>query len=442
MRLALACLLALMLARPAGAADWTCDRSPIAVLGARLWDGTAFAERDVLVANGRIGAVLPRGSAIPSGTRSIDARGHTLLPGLVDAHSHYFHGGESAPPAMRDDPVGKLGPALAAQHLSSGVTRVRIHLFDLDRGPALMRAAEDDCYPAPRLRLGGPGLFGGDPARDGTQAWGVRDVADARAKLRRLREGGAQWVALHNLELFDRALLHDVVAAARAEGIKLMAEADTVARAALALEIGADSIEYIYGDETALYPPAFLAAARARQVPFVPILGFYVAFPGRIENPRFLADRHFLGLSPAERAFFEAAVAREHSPATKVVWNLATMRRKLSQLAAAEVPLAMGTDVGGPYHADALWVEMASWRREGVGVTRILEAATAGGGRLWGDPQAGRITVGAPADFLLYRGDPRRDGFDVGRVSTVAKGGVLFVENGAWVGPPIAPLPR
>lgn len=46
----------------------------------------------------------------------------------------------------------------------------------------------------------------------------------------------------------------------------------------------------------------------------------------------------------------------------------------------------------------------------------------------------GRLAVGARADFVLYRGDVEQGRFDQGRVLAVGKEGVLFVEDGRWIG--------
>src|SRR5690606_5071778 len=60
---------------------------------ARVFDGEAVHERtDVLVENGRIARIGPRLEA-PAGAVVVDAAGKTLLPGLIDAHTHTFGDG-------------------------------------------------------------------------------------------------------------------------------------------------------------------------------------------------------------------------------------------------------------------------------------------------------------------------------------------------------------
>ena len=59
-----------------------------AIRNVRVFDGErTIARTDVIVAGGTIAAV---GGPVPRGAAEIDGTGHTLLPGLIDAHTHAF----------------------------------------------------------------------------------------------------------------------------------------------------------------------------------------------------------------------------------------------------------------------------------------------------------------------------------------------------------------
>ncbi|HWW95937.1 MAG TPA: hypothetical protein VN375_21380, partial [Vicinamibacteria bacterium] len=61
---------------------------PFVIRNARVFDGQRLVSaEEVLVENGRIRAV-GKGLTTPRGTAEIDARGETLLPGLIDSHTH------------------------------------------------------------------------------------------------------------------------------------------------------------------------------------------------------------------------------------------------------------------------------------------------------------------------------------------------------------------
>jgi imidazolonepropionase-like amidohydrolase len=64
-----------------------------------------------------------------------------------------------------------------------------------------------------------------------------------------------------------------------------------------------------------------------------------------------------------------------------------------------------------------------------------LQAITVNGAKVLADDDVGTIRPGARADFLLYRGAMDRAEFDARKVTHVAKGGVLYVRDGQWVGP-------
>src|SRR6185295_10730772 len=82
----LAVALALTWSATASAAEATVK--PIAITNVRIFDGTRLIPRGTVVIKGRtIAAVGPR-VAVPAGAEVIDGKGATLLPGLIDGHTH------------------------------------------------------------------------------------------------------------------------------------------------------------------------------------------------------------------------------------------------------------------------------------------------------------------------------------------------------------------
>src|SRR5918997_1645746 len=67
---------------------------PVAIVGGTLIDGTgraAIEDAVIVFQNGRIQDVGERGEvALPAKAQTIDARGKTILPGLIDGHCHYW----------------------------------------------------------------------------------------------------------------------------------------------------------------------------------------------------------------------------------------------------------------------------------------------------------------------------------------------------------------
>ena len=85
--------------------------------------------------------------------------------------------------------------------------------------------------------------------------------------------------------------------------------------------------------------------------------------------------------------------------------------------------------------ADAIWWELETWRQLGVPVPEILRAATLTGASLLRRKDLGRLEPGARGDLLLYRGKIEDGPLGVERVRLVAKGGVVFVDEGRSVEP-------
>jgi len=90
---------------------------PIAIVGGTLIDGTGrppLVDAAVVVQDGRFLAVGKRGEvSLPQGAEVIDAKGKTILPGLIDGHCHlrdwmgevYLHFGVLTCPSISNNPV-------------------------------------------------------------------------------------------------------------------------------------------------------------------------------------------------------------------------------------------------------------------------------------------------------------------------------------------------
>lgn len=424
----------------------SCHRAPLVITRATLWTAEGLVENsEVLFASGRVAAVGKSGAvARPPGAQVIDASGDTLLPGLIDAHAHLvFPGG--APKEIRDDPRRPEFSITAKQLLRSGVTTARIHLWDLVDGPAFRRQAEGDCFPSPRLQIGGPGFIGGAPELAREIVWGVNGAEDIRRKIEQTRSAGAQWVAIHDLYKFAAGQVEGIVAEARRAGLRVMAAGDDPAAIRQALEVGVDSIEYLDRTTAEPYSKELLARMKERGAALflVPPIGYYHRYFEFRRNAGLLDDPILTEFMPAALGAhllndLRAQRSRPHPPpGERIERSFASLPVKFRQLYDAGLNVVIGTDCGSPanFQADSIWWELENWRKLGVAPVEAIGAATMRGAALLRLPDAGAIKVGARADFVLYKGGLARGGFDVRRVRYVAKGGTLFVKDGRWVGP-------
>lgn len=416
-----------------------CDRSPILVRGAMLWSPEGTARRDVLFRDGRVAEVAPPGRIRrTSNTRVIDGAGQTLLPGLIDLHLHFV-----LPGGLPAGTAPEREHAIAArQLLMSGVTGGRLHLAGLADAAALKAEGADPCAAVPRLQAGGPGMGGGVPEVDARQYRGVRSPEDAAAKVREIARAGLDWVAIHDAARFAPGELEAIASAARGAGLRLMGAADRPGDLEALLAIRPDTLDYIDRTDAPAYPPALVArAAAGGDIAWVPLVGYsHRAFALRVQRGRADAPSHFAFMTEPERAHVRAAaqaVLAQRDGLANPLRAFPALGAKLAQLRNARVLVAMGTDVGSPvhFHSGGIWWELETWRVLGALPGEALRAATETGARVLREPRWGHLGVGANADFVLYRGRIDQGGFDAGRVLAVAKGGVLFVADGEWVGP-------
>jgi outer membrane protein assembly factor BamB len=413
--------------------------SALVITHATLVEGrTLAADREIVISGGRVVASGRSGRLRrPAGSRVIDAKGDTLIPGLIDAHVHLYELGGPSPREMYTAPRENSFPITGRQLLRSGVTTARVHLFDSVNGPALKRDAAADCYPSPRLQIGGPGMTGGQPSMAGSYFTGYTDLDDARAKLSAMKAAGADWVALHGLDRFAGKDLEAIAGEARRVGLRIMAEGDPASRASRALDIGADSIEYLDRGDGGGYSAELIERLKKSNAYLVPPVGYFNRIVEMRRDPA-LAD------SPLLTEFMPAAVASgvrdrlrewlgKPNPMEQVIGRV---NERFLQLTRAGVKIAAGTDCGSPgnFQVDAIWWELETRRRLGLTPLQALEAATGAGAGLLKADDIGHLRPGARGDFVLYRGAIDAGPLDVGRVRTVAKGGVLFVDEGKWTG--------
>jgi imidazolonepropionase-like amidohydrolase len=373
----------------------------------------------VLVENGLIHWIRPSGDELDPGAQdgleTIDASGCTIVPGLVDGHSHLTLPGGAHWIERIDDPPDVL--ARVAEHnahllTSAGVRwardvgspRVVDPVDGRRRGLALGvrdRWRDRAGYPYVRAagtwldRAGtlGPALHTVE-ARDSDElvANAVGQLDDGADLLKLYLDGPEQGVSPWTADEVRR-----VVDLAHARGVRVTAHASDLAGATAGVHGGVDSIEH--GDEL----DAALAAEMARRGTFlVSTLGVmhsWLTFGRTTTIARFASD-------DGRRRIADRLAKAEES--TRVA-------------RAAGVAIACGTDFGG----GSLRANQLAWQIEalvaaGLEPWEALAAATWRGGELLGEPAAGTIHEGGPADFFLIHGDPLSDAAALWRVWRVA----------------------
>ncbi|HYC92540.1 MAG TPA: CIA30 family protein [Thermoanaerobaculia bacterium] len=382
---------------------------------ARVFDGTRVLEAtDVLVRDGRIAGV-GKSLAAGEGAEVVDASGKTLLPGLIDAHTHSW------------------GDALE-QALLFGVTTALDQFTEASMASTL-RAEQKAGNVATRADLFSAGTLVTAPKGHGTQ-FGVPiptitapDQAQAFVDAR-IAEG-SDWIKIVyddgepygiDLPTVSVPTMRAVIAAAHKRNKLAVVHIGTLAGARAAIEAGADGLVHLFVDRD---PDPELGRFAAKHGAFVvPTLVILKSITGVPGGASLVDDRHLAPyLSATARGGLTAAFPRRpDAPAVIYAGAEATVRA----LAAAGVPLLAGSDAPNPgtVHGAALHRELELLVSAGLTPLQALAAATSAPAKAFRLDDRGRIAKGLRADLVLVDGDPAKDITATRAIAGVWKGGV------------------
>jgi len=373
-------------------------------------DGSpATPEAALLVRDGRIAyAGAARGCPpVPADARRIDARGGTIMPGLVEAHFHptYFNVA-----ALEDldikypvEYVTLLAAVNAKLALECGYTSARSggSLFNIDVW--LKKAIENDLIPGPRLASSGReicgvgGLMDWNPdyrkiGMDGLVLL-INGPDEARSAVRKLVKDGVEWVKTyptgdaaapdtndHHTLCMTFEEMHAVVATAHNHKLKVTGHCRANAGIKNALRAGYDAIEHgTFMDAEAL------DLLLSRNVPMVPALQFELASVQRgreFKLPQAVIDGH--------QETLEAG-----AESSRMVLK-------------AGGCIGLGGDYGFAWNPHGDYAKEITFFVRYVGFTpmQAITCATRSGARIMGsESEVGTLTAGKLADVLVVDGD-------------------------------------
>ncbi len=375
-----------------------------------LADGTSERLRhdvSLLAVDGRIAWIRPADDEGPLPTGDppvvVDAHGSTMVPGLVDGHAHVTLPGGASWIARIDDPVEDL--LAAAEHNARLLGRAGVRWIRDVGSPRVARtgAAGERALAldvrdrwrgrrdVPYIRAAGTWLM--QPGTLPTTRVVVAESGEALLAAAAVQlADGADLLKLYldgrvpGEPPWPLAAVERVVALAHARGARVTAHSGSLEGARLGVEAGIDAIEHGFVLDAAV------AAEMARRGTFLvstlTVFRSWVSYAATTLLPRFTDNEARSGIAARrERADESVRLAR-----------------------AAGVPIATGTDFGGgSSRANQLAWEVEALVGAGLEPWEALAAATWRGGELLGEPEAGRLREGGPADVVLVHGDPLSD---------------------------------
>ena len=400
-------------------------------------NGISVPGQTVIIVNDRIDRIGGQGKPdIPAGARIIDGHGLTLMPGLVDAHVHYFD-----------------GPVFGRLMIANGVLLVRDTGMpneyilplrdDLNRGGIL----------GPEMITTGA-ILDGDPPLIPSISMGIKTPGQGRAAVRNQAEAGVDMIKVYSR--LDRDVFLAIVDEAHKYGLKVVAHLPESVYLEDAAAAGLDSNEHFNGFEKViaklLGEPVNLTfrgqaadanyLQRLSEVNPQELQGVYnrIRASGMTICPTVVTFKTLTNITPILNGRFPRS--EYISPGVMDLWkSLWTQQSDLPDfiwrnwvqmvvgLNSAGVPMMVGTDLmlPGILPGYSVHEEMVIWQEAGIPPIDILRSATIVPVQFMGlEDRLGSVIEGKTASLVLVRGNPLEDIRNAQQIESVFLRGQYF----------------
>ncbi len=396
--------------------------------------------QDVLIEGARI-AAIGKGLPAPAGVQIIDGSGKHLMPGLVDAHVHFFQSGglytrpdaidlrKTHPYEKEIEWVHNNMEGLLRRYTRAGITTV------IDVGANLNFLRQRDSFRtktyAPTVYMTGPLLTTYEPdvfknLKDDEPFYLMKTTDEARAYVQKQLPLKPDFIKIwyivlgKNKDSSARAslpLVQAVIDEAHKNSLRVAVHATERITASLAVSAGTDYL--VHGVEDEPVDAAFIALLKNKGTVLCPTL----VVPGnynKVLGQTYVAtteDFSYADPTPLNAVFDMATVPQAAAyktylagvPAKTLAHEDSLRMSNLKKLVDAGITIATGTDAGniGTQHVSSYFDELKAMQQSGMNAWNILQASTINGAKAVNKQmEFGAVKKGLRADLLLLKKDP------------------------------------
>lgn len=386
-----------------------------AIENVRIFDGEKSIEKaSVLIEQGRISAI-GTDINIPENTPTYDGTGKTLLPGLIDSHTHTY--GEAQKDALRFGVTTEMD-MFTDWHMLDAAQKQR---------ESLARVEQADLWSAGTLAT----APGGHGTEYGMKIPTLSTTEEAPAFVQaRIKEGsdyikivfddGSAYGPSVNIKTLTPEVTQALISSAHRQNKKALVHIASYSEAKRMIEQGADGLVHSFTNQVA--DTALIEQAKKQGTFIIPTLSVSGSLAGAGGGKALAGDSALQSyLSKQQSTALKAAFPKQwQNP--KVLDNSLASAKLLQD---AGIPILAGTDAGNPgtAHGASMHGELALLVKAGLSPTEALHAATTLPARIFNLNDRGRIAIGMRADMILVSGDPTKNIADTRKIEFIWKNG-------------------